>query len=417
MKSGSVVKLASAAGLATAQTVPTVHIPLNLYYGANHKVSTNLYIASANRTIEVVYDQGSENFFLFGPGSIDNWGSSGLGSQGPCNVSVPPELYFDYPNSPTASAPVNHSASYAYGTFDKIYTGTVTVNDTFGFVNDAGARTEAVDDIRVEIVNFLVQRINDPTCSSSPLYDPSILGTSPYYNTSSRMTTGPHIRQDLLERGVIDAPVQSMWFDEAPEDVYGTYTGGGLFGGIDTSKYSGDLVKVQTLQPSGYVGYFTEMPTVTVNGVSFTKPTSTEYCQLDSGTHDDSIPVAWEETDAFYNASGIVTSPKGYTSWPGECDTIPANATVDLTFAGTVEGESLTIPVPIKSYVRVDYGDLEPGYCILSVETSGCLLGAPFATASFFAADDEAGQIALANGGVSKPGSTVDEASVIARIP
>lgn len=119
----------------------------------------------------------------------------------------------------------------------------------------------------------------------------------------------------------------------------------------------------------------------------------------------------------FYNSSGIVQSPRGYIAWPGECDTIPSNATIGLTFPGQEDGESITIDVPIKAYVRVDYSTLDPGYCVLSVSTSGCLLGGPFATASFFAADDEAGVIALARGGVSKSGSVVDQASVVERIP
>ncbi|KAF3019034.1 hypothetical protein E8E14_013476 [Neopestalotiopsis sp. 37M] len=418
MKSHHLLSATAAASSAVAQTVPTVHIPLNLYFGGNHKVSTNVYNPSTNTTIEVVYDQGSENFFLFGPNSIDNWGSSALGGQGPCNASVPSGWYFDYPASDTATAPANHSAFYAYGGLDKIYTGSVTVNDTFGFSNVAGADNAAVDDVRVQIVDFLVQRISDPTCSATPLYDLGILGVSPYYNNaSSRVTAGPHLRQDLLERGVIGAAVQSMWFDEAPEDVYGTYTGGGLFGGIDTSKYEGDLVAVETIIPAGNVGYFTGVPVVTINNVTYSQPDGVTYCQLDSGTHDDTIPIAYQEDDLFYNTSGIVISPRGYTAWPGECDTIPANATVGLTFPGAVNGTSVTIDVPIKSYVRVDYSQYDPGYCILSVSTSGCLLGAPFATASFFAADDEAGVIALAKGGVSKPGDSVDESAVVARIP
>ncbi|KAH8895491.1 hypothetical protein GQ53DRAFT_744099 [Thozetella sp. PMI_491] len=415
MRSSSIFALA---GATAAQAVPTVHIPLNLKFGGNHKVSTNLYIPFANETIEVVYDQGSENFFLFGPGAIDNWGSSALGSQGPCNASVPAGSYYNYTDSPTATSPVSHSATYVYGGADKIYTGLVTVNDTFGFSSDAETTPSTVDDVRVQIVDFLVQRINDPNCQGTPLYDLGILGVSPFYNNaSSRVTAGPHVRQDLLERGVIGAAVQSMWFDEAPQDVYGTYTGGGLFGGIDNSKYTGDLVKVKTVQPAGYVGYFTEMPTVTINGVTFNQTTSTEWCQLDSGTHDDTIPIPYTQDDLFYNSSGIVQSPRGYIAWPGDCNSIPATATVDLTFPGVSDGESVTIKVPIRSYVRVDYSTLDPGYCILSVSTSGCLLGAPFASASFFAADDEAGQIALAQGGVSKPGSGVDEASVTVRIP
>lgn len=408
--------LLTAATSLAGQSVKTVHTPLNLPYGANRKISTNITIPATNATIEVVYDSGSENFFLFGPGAIDNWGSSAIGTQGPCNASVPADRYFDYPKSTTATAPVDHPVSYVYGGADKIYLGSATVNDTFELTNIAG-QSETVTDVRVQLVDLLTQRINDPQCTiDSMLYDSGIMGISPYYNNAStRVTAGPSIRQDLLERGVIDAPVQCMWFDEAPEDVYGTYTGGGLFGGIDTSKYSGDLVKVATNPPSGYVGYFTGVPTVSVGNTTFTKSSDT-YCQLDSGTHDDSIPVTYEEDEEFYNATGLVISPVGYVSWPGKCEDIPADKTVDLTFPGATDGESVTIKVPLRAYVRVKYGT-EEDYCSLSLSTNGCFLGSPFASASFFAADDENEEIALAQGGVSTSGAAVDESAVVARIP
>jgi hypothetical protein len=410
--------LIAAASAVAAQTVPTVHIPLNAKFGYNEKTSTNLYNPSTNTTIEVVFDTGSENFFLFGPGAIANWGSSSLGTEGPCNASVPAGSYFDYPQSSTATAPVNHSALYVYGGADKIYDGYVTVNDTFGWENAAGVVGTDVD-ARLEIVDFLVQRINDPTCAQADelVYDLGIIGVSPYYNSSSRVTAGPSIRQDLLDGGVISTAVQSIWFDQAPADVFGTYTGGALLGGIDTSKYTGDLVKVQTAPQAGQAGYFTVMPNVTINGVSFSQPDSTTYCQLDTGTHDDTIPINYTEDDAFYNATGIVITPIGYTAWPGACESIPANNTIDLTFPGATDGTSVTIQIPLRAYVRTDDGTQEEGYCMLDVSTSGCLLGVPFATASFFAADDELGEIAIAKGAVAEKGAPVDQASVVARIP
>lgn len=411
------LQIVAAAGVVAAYA-PAVHMPLHLNFGVNEKISTSLYIASANKSIEVVYDSGSENFFLFGPGAIDNWGTSAIGSEGPCNASVPRGSLYDYRNSPTASSPVKHVVTYVYGGADKIYDGEVTVNDTFTFYNDADLERETVPDVRVQLANFLIQRINDPNCTGSQPYDLGILGVSPYYhNTTTADTKGPHFRQDLLERGVIKAAVQSIWFDEAPESVYGTYTGSGLLGGIDTSKYNGDLIKVQTSPPQGYVGYFTAVPNITINGVSFTQPENTEYCQLDSGTHDDTIPIAYTEDTNFYNASGLVLSPKGYVAWPGECDAVPRNLTFDYTFPSINAGKEVTIKVPVRAYVRVDYSKLDPGYCIMSVSTSGCLLGAPFASASFFAADDETGEIALAQGGVSKRGASVDQDKVVLRIP
>ncbi|KAI1839256.1 hypothetical protein JX266_014533, partial [Neoarthrinium moseri] len=121
------------------------------------------------------------------------------------------------------------------------------------------------------------------------------------------------------------------------------------------------------------VGYFTEMPTVSINGHTLPQTDSVTYCQLDSGTHDDTIPIAYSENGLFENVTGIVTSPVGYASWNGTCDTIPANITVDLTSPGVVNETSVTVKIPLHTYARVDYG--EPGYCTMSVGVSGCFLG------------------------------------------
>ncbi|KAK7723930.1 hypothetical protein SLS64_000261 [Diaporthe eres] len=419
MKTGMMIM---SVGAAVAQTVPTVHIPLNLRYGANHKTSTDVFIPSLNTTLEVVYDQGSENFFVFGPDSIANWGLTCLGCQGPCNASVPAGDYLDYAHSTTASEPVPFSSFYAYGGLDKIYVGNVAVNETFDFVNSAGQSTKSPD-TTVAIVNYLQQRIgSDGTCSPVPIYDLGILGVSPYYhsnNETGRNTTGPSFRQDLLETGRINAPVQSLWFDEAPADVRGTYTGGGLQGGIDTSKFEGSLVKVPNAWEQGRVGYYVPTPKLSSNGIPISTGSASgevTSCLVDSGTHNDDLPIADEA--AFFNATGIRRSPAGHVSWPGTCDSIPADKTIDMTFDGVNAGESVTIKVPIRSYVRVGLdSDEAAGYCSLSLEPSGCILGSPFATAAFFAADDERGEIAFAQGGVSKAGTAVDEASVIARIP
>lgn len=421
MKTGLMMMMMSV-GAAVAQTVPTVHIPLNLRFGLNHKTSTDVFIPSLNTTLEVVYDQGSENFFVFGPDSIANWGLTCLGCQGQCNATVPAGDYFNYPSSSTASEPVPFSAFYAYGGLDKIYTGQVAINETFDFINNAGQSTKSPD-TTVAIVTYLQQRLGDAgNCSPTPIYDLGILGVSPYYhsnNETGRNTSGPSFRQDLLERGLISAPVQSLWFDEAPSDVFGTYTGGGLQGGIDTSKYDGPLVKVPNAWAPGRVGYYVPAPRLSSSGIPIATGSAggdLPDCLVDSGTHNDDIPVADEQ--ALFNATGIRRSPAGHVAWPGSCDSIPADKTVDYTFDGVDGGESITIKVPIRSYVRFSIdSDTADGYCNLSLEPSGCILGSPFATAAFFAADDERGEIAFAQGAVSKAGTAVDEASVIARIP
>ncbi|KAI0471712.1 aspartic peptidase domain-containing protein [Xylariaceae sp. FL0804] len=392
--------------------VPVVYFPLDYVYGGNHKISTNVQIPGSNETLEVVFDQGSDNFWMFGPNATMNWGCTAIACMGPCNESVSPS--YDWPASGAHTEPVGLPFYAAYGGFDKIVDGSYSINDTMTFSSAAG-QTSTLTDVRAAMADFMLQRLGaDDQCSDPGDFDLAIMGLAPYQRSAGWNTT-LSIRQDLLERGAVGAPVLSLWFDAAPGDVYGTYTGGGLLGGLDTSKYAGPLVRVP-LTTSGStpsVGYYTPAPVVSVGGVAFDNSDS-GVCLIDSGSRSDSLPLAWAEVDAFLNATGLVTTPLGYTSWPGDCNTVPRNRTIDFAFAGVSANELVTVRVPLSNYVRGDVG--EAGYCYLNFDY-GCTLGGPFALAAFFAANDERGELALAQGAVSERGSGVDSASVVARIP
>ncbi|KAF4845812.1 Candidapepsin-2 [Colletotrichum siamense] len=392
--------------------IPTVNIPLHYYYGGGHKIATNLVNPNSNKSVEVVFDQGSENFWVFGPDAINNWGCTAFFCQGKCNVTVDP--FYDYPNSPTAQKPEPFPSQFAYGGYTKIVQGKVSVNDTFHFAGDAGLSSDVA--ARVAIAEYMQQRLptnQDGTCGSAGAYDLGIFGVAPFYRTAEWNTTGPHVRQDLLERGEISAPVQSIWFDEAPENWDGTFTGNAVFGAIDHSKYTGELVKVPPVKNDGLgatVGYFVAPPTVKVKNVTLdNSELSTRSCMIDSGTQINDLPISSSAMDAFEAAAGLARDPIGHTAWNGSCDSIPKDLTIDLEFEG-IGGKKVTIKTPLRNYVR-NNADAAPGFCALNIDTGGCMLGAPFATAAFFAANDAENEIALAQGGVSKRGSKPDEAS------
>lgn len=399
-------------------TIPTAHFPLNYKFGGQHKIATAVQMPGSNETIDVVYDQGSENFWLMAPDSIINWGCQGLACAGKCNVTE--TSVYDYTKSSTAK-PFSFPNQYMYGMFDKLASGDTAVNDTMTFVNVAGA-TSTIPNVEVALEFYLQNRIGmtNGECSPIPDHDVGILGVAPWQANANRNTSGPSVRKDLLDNGQIGADVHCMWMDEAPADVYGTFTGGGLMGGIDTSKYTGPLVKVINKTPGrqavqNSVGYYTNIPQVSVNGVTFPMWTGGDDCFLDSGTHVDDLPVPDAFVDQFLNVSGIATDPNGRLAWHGACESIPADRTIDLTWAGLNANETVTIKVPIRNYVRGNVSD--PGYCSLNLQPgAGCLLAAPFQTAAFFAADDERNEIALAQGGISAIGSVPDAASVVERI-
>ncbi|KAH8682690.1 aspartic peptidase domain-containing protein [Xylariales sp. PMI_506] len=404
---------------AAASNVSTVYFPLNLYYGGNHKVSTGMFMPYSNTTVEVVFDQGSDSFWVFGPNSTMNWGCTSLFCEGPCNASV--TSYYDYPDSGNATSPEPFIFEDAYGGFTKIVEGNLELNDTMIFTSVAGQQS-TIPNVRVSVANFMIQRLGDDgDCIFDGEYDVAIMGIAPYQQGAEWNTTGPSVRQDLLDNGVIDAPVVSMWFDEAPANYNDTFTGGAVFGGVDLSKFTGPLIKIPRLAPdeSGIaVGFVVSPPAVSVNGVAMDQTDlDATACLLDSGTRSDTLPVSIAGTDAFFNATGSGWSPEGFLSYFGACDTVPSDLTVDLTFAGAADAsETIEIKIPLRNYVRQDPG-YEEGYCWLNFDTDGCLLGVPFATAAYFAADDERFELALAQGGVSASGSGPDYDNIVARIP
>lgn len=209
-----------------------------------------------------------------------------------------------------------------------------------------------------------------------------------------------------------------MWMDKRPAGVEDTYTGGAIFGGVDLSKFTGPLVKVRSLKnDADTVGYYVAQPTFSLGGRKIkTTGEGEAWCFVDSGTRNDALPVSYDDADAFYATTGLVESPEGYISYPGPCDSVPSDVTVDMRFPGKTNGTSVDIKAPLRNYLRWDSG--EPGLCRLNIYIGGgCTLAAPFASVAFFAADDERGEIALAQGGVSERGSGPDERAVVERIP
>lgn len=383
-----------------------------------------------NQSIDVCFDQGSEMFWVFGPQTDYLWG--GRFPPGTCSSPVGLPMY-DYQNSPRHPElkDMDESFSILYGGGARSLFGNSTVTDTMMFSSSAG-QVSTIANITgaLPFAMFFQQEDTQGRCDPKELdhwyVDRGILGISKYKSDSQK----PHVRHDLLERGAISNQVQSMWFDEAPEDPRATFTGGAIFGGVDMSKFTGPLVKVSSIELEGEVGYYVSPPRVSVNGkaindTGFAEPT----CHLDCGTTNDALPITTGTKKALLAATGLVESANDNIAWNGTCDSVPRDLSIDLTFPGarntTTSSSSVTVKVPLRNYVRQDDGTEKDKFgntvCRLSLYTSDeygrCVFGAPFATAAFFAADDEKSEIALAQGGVSLRGSGPDDSKILARIP
>ncbi|KAI1810613.1 aspartic peptidase domain-containing protein [Poronia punctata] len=399
---------------------PTVYFPLNFRYGPDEKIGTDLVIPGTNKTMAVCFDQGSEDYWVLAPDSVINWGAQRPGAPGPCNATASP--IYEYSESSDASSPEHFDLFAAYGGYNKFVQASEAVNDTMTFTSVAGQRS-TIPNLRTALVEFVSVVVPDETgnCAAVPKdlsYDAGILGIAPYRDNADGTTNGPHVRQELLERGVIKAPVQSLWMDKRPDGVKDTYTGGAIFGGIDLSKFTGPLVRVPVVREDDYtIGYYVAPPKISFKGKEIKTDNSEDRCFVDSGTRNDVLPVIYEdEKETFFKTTGLVESEYGDISWPSACEDVPSDVTLDLTFPGTKNGTSVDIKIPLKNYVRYDLG--EEGLCRLNLYVgTGCTLAAPFSTAAFFAADDERGEVAFAQGGISERGSSPTEESIVLRIP
>lgn len=320
---------------------------------------------------------------------------------GPCNETVP--TAYDPALSSTSSVS-NHSSTYAYAGNAKITSGASYANDTLTAAGGNGA----IPNVQFALENYGLFRINDDGSCRGIEYDKAILGLSP--STSS--AASPSFRQNLFSAGQVASKTMVMWFNNHVGS-FGNLTGGVLFGAIDTSKYTGPLVRVPSVGVAPYVGPYVPKPNVTINGQTFT-PDDNYTCLVDSGAHGDSLPFyyAGTEQDRFHAASGLVDY-NGVVAYNGSCDTIPADFNITYTFPGVDATESISIDVLIRNYARgfvtpADAGDI----CLLNLEIGGCTFGAPFLSGAFMALDDEDGSIALAQGGVSEEGSGVDAGSL-----
>ncbi|OAP62009.1 hypothetical protein AYL99_04212 [Fonsecaea erecta] len=180
----------------------------------------------------------------------------------------------------------------------------------------------------------------------------------------------PSVMDNLKSSGVIQRKAFSLYLN----DLEAT-TGAVIFGGIDTTKYSGDLVALPLQQgPEGIVSEYY----VTLTSVSFTDSTGQTtqlspdgYFQatlLDSGTTNTLLT-----NDVFTGLAlglGAVGDPSG-DAYLVPCSLVSANGTINYSFGGN---DGITIQVPLsqavggQGYTSSEFGDPSGG-CVLALGT------------------------------------------------
>jgi len=321
-------------------------------------------------------------------------------------MTVPTALTYNPLLSPTSHVQ-NTSSEYIYAGYGKIVQGMLYSNDTLTSTNTSIPNTQ------LALESSAILRIkSNGTCIPPPPYDKGIIGLSPYVN--SKTTQGPSFRQNLFSSSAINTQTMITYFS-SPPSILTTLSGGLLLGAVDTSKFSGPLLRVPNVAETGDIGYYTQKPNITFNGQTFMPDVNTT-CLLDSGTHADYLPFAPQSSayKQFLNASGgMLRDENGVVAFNGTCESIPKDLNVSYVFSGVNEGKSVEINVPVRNYARgasLD-GVAGKGICLLNLEVGGCTFGAPFYSGAVVAVDDGSGVLALAQGGVSR-GAGVDAASL-----
>lgn len=392
------------------------YYPLDFDYGVDSRFTSNLtfgtYANGTAKQVKMVMDTGSANTWTWAPSGTVNWGSPYLATPGPCNATAPTGYEPSLSTSQVASQS-NHSFGYAYAGNAKIVSGTVYVNDTIAPASGGGA---ALPNSQFALVDYmLIRQTDDGTCSSVPSYDKGIVGLAPYIDNVN-LAPGPLLRKDAYNAGALSSEVLFLWMDAFTGTIGDTLTGGLLLGAVDSSKYTGDLVRVQSSQAYGTVGPYVVKPTVSFANVT-TTPDADVDCLVDSGAHADVLPFS-SDSEAyaalFNETGGLLVDYYGIFAYNGTCDSIPTTTTIAYQFAAAdSDSDSVTIDIPLRNFARgYDVAGTE-GLCLLNLEydASSCTLGATFLTGAAMALDDADNSVAFAQGGISVAGSGVDEAS------
>ncbi|RMZ13482.1 hypothetical protein D0862_02323 [Hortaea werneckii] len=221
------------------------------------------------------------------------------------------DLYFDSANSATCQSTGEYSCRG--GSFSPDDSSTYQVVDPYPAFDTAfgdgstaagpfGEDTVGIGDVRIENVQFGLAQELDITTG----YAVGLMGLGYSYIEAS-YSTYPNIPEVLQSTGVINSRLYSVYLNDL-SDISGTI----LFGGIDPSKYTGDLTTLNILPDiiSGGISMFV----TTVTDLSITEDGET-YNLFSGGSpgidaydsYDDALPVlldtgaaAWSVPISYY---------------------------------------------------------------------------------------------------------------------
>ena len=209
----------------------------------------------------------------------------------------------------------------------------------------------------------------------------------------------PTVVTAMVQSGDIEREAYSLWLDSQNDGV-----GSIIFGGVDPTKYSGDLVALQTLQSyngiANYTAFYVALTGISVKDESGTTLlTGSDFAVpalLDSGTTLQMLP-----TDVYNTISGGFGVTEGYVP----CGYRNSNAALIYHFGGQ-GGPSIEVPLsaltdlPGTSQQDSSYFDDGTEACYFNMISSSdeVILGDSFMRSGYFFYDLENNLVAVAQG-------------------
>lgn len=225
-----------------------------------------------------------------------------------------------------------------YGLYDQPKSSTYSLVQSGGFDISYADGTEIFGDFISDNVNFggnvtvENQIIGLANYTTGDTYGLMGVGFDTNEANASFGTTYPNIIDNLKTQGFINVKAYSLWLDDLESS-----TGSILFGGVDRSKYLGDLIGLP-IQPDVYTGNLTSF-TVSLTSIGFTDSTTNDSLYsgpalpalLDSGTSFTYLPD--EIATAILNGIGVAQDNNtGYNLAP--CSLNQSDANVTFGFGG-----------------------------------------------------------------------------------
>ncbi|KAI7157999.1 hypothetical protein KC349_g5152 [Hortaea werneckii] len=267
------------------------------------------------------------------------------------------DLYFDSAHAATCQTTGEYSCRG--GTFAPDDSSTYHVvdpspafNTSFGdgstAVGPFGEDTVGIGDVRIENVQFgVAQEVNATTG-----YAIGLMGLGYSYNEATQYIY-PNMPEVLRDTGVINSRLYSVYLNDL-SDISGTI----LFGGIDTSKYTGELTTLDILPDaiSGGISQFITTVTdlsLTSNGQTTDLFTGGSNSIAAYESNDSALPVlldtgsaAWSMPQSYYREYIAPSFPYIDSYGLCACSHRQDQTTLHLTF-----GASIRIQVPISDII------------------------------------------------------------------